>query len=109
VEAKIADLEVKLQEKPKQIQNQVIGGCCHLPSLLVSAVYVAALARECPHARARQLSEINFGSADVGVGYVSTSAGQKQKRADSAEMPQQITEQLARQRQAFGDTGAHVL
>jgi len=94
-QSQLKQLEARMKEQLKQIQHQVTGECHPVPtSLLVTAVSVAALASECPQTRARQLTEINFGSADVGVGYGSTSAGQKQKRADSAEISEQITEHV---------------
>ena len=94
-QSQLKQLEARMKEQLKQIQHQVTGECHPVPtSLLVTAVSVAALASECPETRARQLTEINFGSADVGAGYGSTSAGQKQKRADSAEISEQITEQV---------------
>ena len=68
-----------------------------LPVLfLVTAVYAVALASECPQTRAKRLFEIDFGDADgvpdVGTGYGSTSAGQKKKRANAAEVTEQIKE-----------------
>ena len=94
-QSQLKQLEARMKEQLKQIQHQVTCECHPVPtSLLVTAVSVAALASECPQTRARQLTEINFGSADVGAGYGSTSAGQKQKRADSAEMTEQIKEQV---------------
>ena len=84
-----------MKEQLKQIQHQVTCECHPVPTnLLIMAVSLGALASECPQTRAKQLTEINFGSADVGVGYGSTSAGQKQKREDSAEMSEQIKEQV---------------
>jgi hypothetical protein len=86
-----------MKEQLKQIQHQVTCECHPVPTdLLIMAVSLGALASECPQTRAKQLTEIKFGSADVGVGYGSTSAGQKQKqkRADSAEMSEQIKEQV---------------
>jgi hypothetical protein len=76
-QSQLKQLEARMKEQLKQIQHQVTGECHPVPtSPLVTAVSVAALASECPQTRARQLTEINFGGADVGVGYGSTSAGQ---------------------------------
>ena len=94
-QSQLKQLEARMKEQLKQIQHQVTCECHPVPTnLLIMAVSLGALASECPQTRAKQLTEINFGSADVGVGYGSTSAGQKQKRADSAEMSEQIKEQV---------------
>ena len=94
-QSQLKQLEARMKEQLKQIQHQVTCECHPVPTnLLIMAVSLGALASECPQTRAKQLTEINFGSADVGVGYKSTSAGQKQKRADSAEMSEQIKEQV---------------
>ena len=69
-QSQLKQLEARMKEQLKQIQHQVTGECHPVPtSLLVTTVSAAALASECPQTRARQLTEINFGSADVGVGY----------------------------------------
>ena len=94
-QSQLKQLEARMKEQLKQIQHQVTCECHPVPTnLLIMAVSLCALASECPQTRAKQLTEINFGSADVGVGYKSTSAGQKQKRADSAEISEQIKEQV---------------
>jgi len=94
-QSQLKQLEARMKEQLKQIQHQVTCECHPVPTnLLIMAVSLGALASECPQTRAKQLTEINFGSADVGVGYKSTSAGQKQKRADSAEISEQIKEQV---------------
>ena len=82
-QSQLKQLEARMKEQLKQIQHQVTCECHPVPTnLLIMAVSLGALASECPQTRAKQLTEINFGSADVGVGYGSTSAGQKQKRED---------------------------
>ena len=95
-QSQLKQLEARMKEQLKQIQHQVTGECHPVPtSLLVTAVSVAALASECPQTRARQLTEINFGSADVGVGYGARVQGRSRSEQIQPRCPNRIQITLA--------------
>ena len=95
-QSQLKQLEARMKEQLKQIQHQVTGECHPVPtSLLVTTVSAAALASECPQTRARQLTEINFGSADVGVGYGARVQGRSRSERIQPRYPNRLQSTLA--------------